>query len=103
MATYLSSACGPMRQVNLTQEQRDTSLGLHVTNKISESGHAIATYDLQTCGHMHLDHAAGEGQIKLNNDVGRGHEALVSGKEAKSGLIEREYGTFHSLPIECSC
>ncbi len=47
-----------------------------------------------------MDSAAGEGQTRANNDFGRGHNALVSGRSSKNGRLECTYGCFHAVPIE---
>ena len=47
-----------------------------------------------------MDSAAGEGQTRANNDFGRGHSALVSGRSSKNGKLNRIYGCFHALPVE---
>lgn len=43
---------------------------------------------------------AAEGQTRHNNDFGRGHKALVTGKLAKSGPVERVLGKYHTIPAE---
>ena len=55
---------------------------------------------LWTCGTAHLDHMAAEGQSCANNDFGTGHQALVTGRREKSGIIVKEIGEFQKLSQE---
>ena len=49
---------------------------------------------------VHLDYASGEGQPRLNDDCGHGHDVLVTGKKAKSGPKEIMFRSFHILHTE---
>ena len=69
-------------------------------NSISESNHAQSTHLLKMYGTVQLDSAAAEGMTRMNNDFGRGHEALVTGRTSNIGKVSHVFGTFHSLPIE---
>ena len=63
-------------------------------NSISESNHASSTAGLKVGGTIRLDHSCGEGQTRANNDFGRGHLALVTGKKKKSeAKVEVNMGT----------
>ena len=97
---YLSEACGIRSQAKLSSKEREASLGLHATNNTSESGHGCLTGAIQTWGSICEDHAAAEAMIRVNNDVGRGYEALVTGRKAKDAPVERVFGTLHKLPAE---
>lgn len=44
--------------------------GIDASNSVSESMHAASTYGLQLSSTIHLDHCAGEGQTRFNNDFG---------------------------------
>jgi hypothetical protein len=97
---YLSSLDGIRSWKNLSEEQKKQGLKKAASNSISESNHAAATIGLQTWGTIRFDYAAAEGQTRMNNDLGRGHLALVTGKQSKSGPIERVMGSYHNLPRE---
>ena len=97
---YLSSLDGIRSWKNLSEEQKQQGLNKSANNSISESNHAAATLGIQTWGTIRWDHAAAEGQTRMNNDLGRGHQALVSGKQSKSRPIERIMGSYHTLPRE---
>jgi len=84
----------------LTEDDRKRGLNKEASNSISESNHASSSYDLYLSKTIRLDHAAAVGQSRANNDFGRGHEALVTGRSAVGGKREREYGAFHTMPIE---
>ena len=47
-----------------------------------------------------LQNAAARGQMAFNNDLGREHEKLVSGRKAKSKHQSKGLGAFHQLPPE---
>jgi hypothetical protein len=63
---------------NVSEEDKQTNLGRLANNSISESCHASATYALTTFGQIRLDYSGAMGQTRINNDLGRGHEAYAS-------------------------
>ena len=49
-----------------------------------------------TAGRVGLDGAAGQGQARYNNDMGRGaHESMVSGRRGKEQAPNAMIGIFH--------
>ena len=52
------------------EENRDGK-GIAASKCVSESGHASATYDLQVCGTIDLQHRAARDQSESNNNFGR--------------------------------
>ena len=99
-AAYLNSIGGLKSRDKISIIERQANMGKDASNSISESLHASSTVGLRTCGTARLDHMAAEGQSRANNDFGRGHQALVTGRRAKSGVIVKEIGEFHKLPQE---
>mmetsp|Transcript_16339 Transcript_16339/g.35370 ORF Transcript_16339/g.35370 Transcript_16339/m.35370 type:complete len:113 (-) Transcript_16339:14-352(-) len=93
--------------VVLTEEDKQAGMGKEATNSTSESGHALSTYSLTSCGTVNLNHVAGEGQCHSNNDYGHDHKALISERSKKTGpkkasLVEsrrRVYGSVKTLPL----
>ena len=55
---------------------------------------------LSTAGRVGLDGAAGQGQARYNNDFGRAHESMVSGRRCKEQGPDAMIGLFHQLPEE---
>ncbi len=53
---------------------------------------------LSTAGRVGLDGAAGQGQARYNNDMGRAHESMVSGRRGKEQAPNAMIGLFHQLP-----
>ena len=84
----------------ISDDQRTAGLKKEVSNSISESNHAQSTHSFKMYGTVWLDSAAAEGMTRMNNDFGRGHEALVTGRTSQDGKVSCVFGTFHSLPIE---
>ena len=69
----------------ISDNQRTAGLNKEASNSISESNHAQSTHSLTMYGTVWLDSAAAEGMTRTNNDFGRGHEALVTGRTNKDG------------------
>ena len=67
---------------------------------MSESIHVVATYSLQVCGTIYLQHCAARGQSESNNNFGQEIELLVHGRKAFKEKIARDVGGFHLLPPE---
>ena len=65
----------------LEKEDRTAGKGILARNCVSESGHAAATYNLQVCGNIDLQHCAARDQSESNNDFGREIELLVHGRK----------------------
>ena len=78
---------------------------------VNGNGLSVSIYIIGTPDHMglsllqgstiRLDHSAAEGQTRENNDFGRRHHLLVTGRKAKGGTSrEAKLGGFHALPVE---
>ena len=65
---------------------------------MSESGHAMVTYDLQVCGTIDLQLCVACGQSKSNNNFGQEIELLVHGRKQFKENITRGLGGFYLLP-----
>jgi hypothetical protein len=99
-SAYLSSIDGIYSWYNVSDEMKEAGKNKMANNSVSESNHASSTQGLKTSGTIRIDHSAGEGQSRYNNDFGRGHQALITGKQSKSGPVEKAdlIGSFHNLP-----
>ena len=80
------------------KEENTAGKGISASNCVSEIGHAAATYDLQVCGTIDLQHCAARGQSESNNDFRREIELLVHRRESFKDKITRGMGGFHLLP-----
>lgn len=99
-AKYLSDINGAKSMKNVTAAERLAGRGIDASNSISESLHASSTYNLQLGSTIRLDHCAAEGQTRSNNDLGRDHLSLVTGRKPKLDRNSKGIGTFHKLPQE---
>ena len=101
-SSYLSSIGGIYSWKKASDEMKEAGKNKMANNSVSESNHASSTQGLKTSGTIRIDHSAGEGQSRYNNDFGRGHQALITGKQSKSGPIKKAdlIGSFHRLPRE---
>ena len=78
----------------LYKEEKTARNGMLARNCVSECGHTAATYDLQVCGTIDLQHCAACGQSESNNDFGREIELLVHGRKYFKEKITRGMGGF---------
>ena len=99
-AKYLSSIDGKQSVKHLKKSEKKWGLGVSASNSLAESLHGLTTADIQTCGTVDLQNAVTRGQSASNNDWGRDHKALVSGKRAKGKPRSRGLGWFHQLAPE---
>lgn len=99
-SAYLSNNCGIRSQAQLSSVELEASLGLHATNNVAEGGHGGFTGAIQTWNGINLYHAAGEVSTRKNNDVGCGHEALISGRKGREESKDCVIGSLHKLPPE---
>ena len=84
----------------VTMVERVAGRGIDATNSISESLHASSTHGLKVGSTIRLDHCAAEGQTRANNDFGRQHSSLGSGRQAGNKMNDKPMGTFHLLSPE---
>jgi hypothetical protein len=74
-------------------------MGMKAVNDPSEAVFATFTEVLSTAGRVGLDGAAGQGQARYNNDMGRAHKSMVSGRRGKEHAPNNQItGLFHQLP-----
>jgi hypothetical protein len=74
-------------------------MGMKAVNDPSEAVFATFTEALSSAGRVGLDGAAGQGQARYNNDMGRAHEYMVTGRKGKKES-NAVIGLFHQLPEE---
>ena len=84
----------------LEKENKKTGKGIEASNFVSESGDAAATYGLQVCGTIYLQHCAARGQSKSNNNFRQEIELLVHSRKLFREKITRIMGGFHLLLTE---
>ena len=73
-------------------------MGLKAVNDPAESVFATFTESLSTGGRVGLDGAAGQGQARYNNDMGRGQAAMVTGRKSECKNNKSDVmGAFHTL------
>ena len=84
---------------NLTEEVRQAGLSVCANNNASEGMLAVFTDAFSRNGRVSHEGAAGEGQSRFNNDMGRQSEKLVTGKSSKN-TNKKTTGLFHQLPWE---
>ena len=80
-AKYLSVESGSASLKILTAEQVAAGKGIEATNNAAERLFGASTEFLQTHGTIDLDHYVAPGMSRVNNDSGRAHKLLVSGKK----------------------
>ena len=97
---YLLSCDGRYSKKNITENDRQETMGIMSHNSISESNHAAVTFSLKTGGTIRIDHSCAESQTRMNKDFNRGHMAMVTGKVLTSGTVDLVQGTYHHLREE---
>ena len=65
----------------MTDEEVAAGKGIEATNDATERLHGASTEFIQTHGTISLEHFAAPGQSRVNNDSGRSHKLLVSGRK----------------------
>ena len=88
-AKYLSATSGLASLKILTDEQVAAGEGIEATNNAPERLHGASTEFLQTHGTISLEHYTAPGMSRVNNDSGRAHKLLVSGKKESLKQSER--------------
>ena len=97
---YLSVKGGKYSWAKVSDADKDACMGMKAVNDPSEAVFATFTEALSTAGRVGLDGAAGQGQARYNNDMGRAHESMVSGRRGKEQDSNAMIGEFHRLPEE---
>jgi hypothetical protein len=83
---------------NLSQAEKEASLGMKANNDPSEGNFATFTDVLCTGGRISIDSAAGIGQARYNKDLHRDHVSFVTGQKSKTTTQPTEKGAYHALP-----
>ena len=97
-ADYLSAINGKRSMIKVTEEEKLAGRGKDASNSVSESLHSSSTIGFKYT--TRPDHACAEGQTRSNNDFGRQHNSLVTGRMSKYGVKEEELGAYHCLVPE---
>jgi len=84
----------------LRDDELKAGVGVDASNSVSESLHLSSMLGIEHYGTICIDHSAAEGQTRSNNDFGRGHRDLVTGKRTKNKVGYITIGSFHELPPE---
>ena len=80
-AKYLSAIGGSVSIDQLSDEHLAARQGIEATNNASERLHGASADFLQVFGTISITHLAAGGQAAVNNDSGRAHQSLVSGRK----------------------
>jgi hypothetical protein len=83
---------------NLSQTEKDASMGKRANNDPSEGNFSTFTDVLCNGEHISINSAAGIGQARYNKDLNRNHALFVTGGKGKSKSKPTEMGSFHTLP-----
>ena len=75
--------------------------GIDATNSTSESLYASSTHGLKVWSTIRLDHCAAEGQTRSNNNFGRQHLSLVSGRQLQNKMNDKPMGAFIHWHLSC--
>ncbi len=67
----------------MSDADKNACTGMMVVNDLSEAVFATFTEALSTAGRVGLDGAAGQGQVRYNNDMGCAHKYMVTGRKSK--------------------
>jgi hypothetical protein len=85
---------------NLSDAEKEASLGMRANNDPSEGNFATFTNVLCNSGRISIDSAAGIGQAQHNKDLDCNHGCYVTGQKSRSTDQSTENGAFHALPEE---
>ena len=100
---YLSTKGGKYSWAQVSNAEKKACMEMKAVNDPSEAV-LFATFieALSTAGRVGLDGAAGQGQARYNNDMGRAHEYMVTGRKVKNkpDAPNTVLGLFHRLPEE---
>ena len=103
-AKYLSAIDGSASMGKMSDEYLEAEKGIEATNNASERLHGASTGFLQVFGTISILHLEAGGQAAVNNDSGRAHKLLVSGKKSNPEKAEEgsayQMGSKFQLPNE---
>ena len=88
-AKYLGDIKGAKSIKKVSRAERNTGLNVFASNIVSESLHGASTNVLVAFGTIIIPNVAGIGQLRTNNDHGRSHKNIVSGRKAKTASESR--------------
>jgi len=99
---YLSTKGGKYSWAQVSDAEKKACMGMNAVNDPSEAVFATFIEALSTAGRVGLDGAAGQGQARYNNDMGRALEYMVPGRKVKNkpDAPNAVLGLFHRLPEE---
>jgi hypothetical protein len=83
---------------NISQTEKDTSMGKRANNNPSDGNFATFTYVLYNGGRISINSAVGIGQACYNKDLNRNCALFVTGQRSKSKNKPTGMGSFHTLP-----
>ena len=99
-AKYVMSLGDEKSSAKVSKTERKSGLGKDASNSILESLHRGLTYRIQLYRTARIDYLAAEGQSRYNNDMGQGHEAIITDQRAKNCTNLKAIGAFHLLQQE---
>ena len=89
-AKYLSAIRGAKSMKKVSAKERRAGLSMAASNSVSESLHGASTDLLQVFGTISIPNAAAIGQSRTNNDHGRAHKKMVTGRQPKTAIESRK-------------
>jgi hypothetical protein len=85
-SNYLSVMGGKYCWAQVSDAEKNACMGMKAVNDPSEDVFDTFTEALSTAGRVGLNGAAGQGQARYNNDMGRAHKYMVSGSKGKDAV-----------------
>jgi hypothetical protein len=98
VATTLHINDGLLAFNNLTDVEKEGSLGMRANNDPSEGNFATFTNVLCNSGQISIDSTAGIWQALYNKDLDCNHGCYVTGRKGRRTDESTENGAFHALP-----
>ncbi len=101
-SNHLSVKGGKYSWAQVSDAEKNACMGMKVANDPSEAVFATLMEALSSAGRVELDGAAGQGQARYKNDMGRAHEYMVAGRKGKDKqeAPNAVIGLFHQLSEE---
>ena len=92
---YLSVKGGKYSWAEVSDADKEACMGMKAVNDPLEAVFATFMEALSTADRVGLDGAAGQGQARYNNNMGRAHESMISGRRGKEQDLNAMIGKFH--------
>ena len=86
---YVSDIKGSKSMKKVSKSERVAYQGIDASNSISKNLHASSTLGIKVVGNILLDHCAAKGQTFSNNDFGRRHASLVTGRKCNNDQVDK--------------